>query len=394
MEPRTIKPGSPEWLAERRSYMCSSDSPKALGESRYGNGTDVCLEKWGEAPPVLETPQMWRGHALERAVGTAYENRTGSKIGEEYFTVHPTEPWMAGTPDAQVLSEEGKHIQIKTHNNWVLDEYGSEGTDIIPDEERIQITHELAVTGNRKVDLVVLFGEEAELQMLAGLLTSNMLTVDEVAKYILDKMDFRIFPFDRDPDLENDLVEAIKHFWFTYVVGRKWPANSQYRQDDGKMRPATPAEAQWVANLKEVKRQLFIATRNEETVKSALINLIGGNSGIFTDLGKITYKKCKDTVTEVVDWENIAKEAIEEHMYTKAEDKPEEVIIANTTPVINWEAVCKDLGVDPRLLGKYSKDVITRKGTRRFLPPTAQWNKEFESEQVRPEGLQPSEPLN
>ena len=381
------QPKSKEWLKERRKYLGASESAAALNVDPHKTATDVYLDKIGEGTPFEGNAFTERGLVLEPAVCLAYATQNGVTLGPEFFARHSEEDWMAATPDASIEGKK-KHLQVKTHNNWVRDDYAPSGVpDGFPLHESIQVTHELAVTENDEADLVVLFGEESELQLLADIMKTGLITQVELARYILDKMDFRTYTIERDLKVERDLIDSLRPFWFDCVLKREYPAASPYRQDNGMIIQATPEEAMLVADLKRAMLYQFVASQEVDRVKGEIQGLLGARAGIYTKLGKVTWKKCKDSKKEITDWEKVAKEAIEENLYESGDKAPDDIVQAHTTPMVDWEKVCKDLKVDPRLIGKFSKDVVTRKGSRRFMPPTKQWNQEFMERKMSPKEL-------
>jgi putative phage-type endonuclease len=340
-------PGSDEWLEERRKYICGTDAPKILGKSRYGAPHDVCLDKWGEAPSVEVTPAMTRGHDLQDPIALAYQKLIGDKLLPEVFVTHPKKDWMAATPDARVDGK-SKHIQIKTHVDWLLDEYGPSGSDRFPEAERIQVLHEMTVLGNSSADLVVLFAEEQAFNMLVEMRKTKMLDPVAIANYILNAMDMRIYPVESDHELQGIIVDTEREFLEKYVKPHVLPPTSPIRKDSGKIRSATQEDMDRVEELKHWWILLKKAETYFEERKFEMIKVIGEDKGVDIGNGaKITYAKAKDTVGDVVDWDAVA-----ESLEIQRDDL--DAIIAECT----------------------KKETI-RVGTRRFTVPHARWKKEL-----------------
>jgi putative phage-type endonuclease len=344
-----IVPGTPEWLEIRKKHLGASETPKALGYSRYGDGRSVCLDKWGEAPPVEMTPQMRRGLILERPVMLAYALQTGATIQDSFFAVHPDHAELSATPDGVRENGSRINVQVKTHSSWIADEYGESGSDEFPDAERIQVTQEMAVIDADASDLVVLFADEDAFGLLQFMLERGApnSTAPQVARYILDNMDLRVFPVARDRALENDIVQAGVEFWNDHVVAHKLPPDIMKMQDSGAIRPATEEEAIMVSEYKERWLNKKRADNAMIDPKRYLIYAILGSAGIDSDAGKITFKKSKDRNKDVTNWEQVAlalsdnlldgdwNKLVEEHTYT-----------------------------------------IKTKGTRRFCVPNRKWGKD------------------
>jgi putative phage-type endonuclease len=344
MEAVQIKPGTPEWLEARRSKFCASDAPRALGFSRFGTGVDVCLEKWGQAKDE-ETPQMRRGLALEPAVARAYELRFGVHLEPEQFVIHPKIDWMAATPDRLVPGGKNKHLQIKTHVDWLSDEYGEDGTDDAPDAELVQVAHELAVVDGDEADLAVLLGSEEVFDALVYMMAGNGHMLDTIAQYMLKHMDFRIFPVTRNIEFEKELIEAEKHFWESYVIPHVLPPSVEVLKtlkDTGVIRLATEEEALLIAVHKENWINHARAKMRLENTQEKLKLAIDKHKGIDAGNGlKVTWGKNKDTLSMVTNWPRLAEE----------QNIPQDII------------------------DQYTEEKVVRKESRTFRVPDKQWKK-------------------
>lgn len=370
-----VKPGSKQWLDERRLRITASDTPKILGFSRWGTGLDVCLEKWGEDQKGVPSQNLLRGIALESPVASAYQMLTKLDLDPSCFVVHDKHSWMAATPD-RFIRNNGGLVQIKTHLDWLSDEYGESGSQIYPEAEYLQILHELEVTGKDYADLVVLFGDDKIFDLFVDFLDRERLTEHDIAIHISERMDLRIFRIEKNKRLQKYIVDAGKDFYEKYVIPHKIPPDAPTFENKDDIRKATEEEAIQIQKLKARWLDYQSAEIGLEDMKAKIKHLIGEDAGIDAGNGdKVTFKKNKDSVSKITNWEGIAKEI----------KVPKEIIAAATEPVVNWEKAVKaspTLKNMPselwdKILSEYTQTTVTRKGTRVFRVPDRKWKKEL-----------------
>jgi putative phage-type endonuclease len=134
------------WREERRSYLGASDAPIVLGVSPYRSAFELWLEKTGQAEPQPESPIMRYGKRVEAAIAQEYEDETGRTLQRFHRVIHHRRyPELAANPDRRVVGERGL-VQIKT--SWT-------GWTDVPDHVRVQVQHEMGVTGAEWVDVAL-----------------------------------------------------------------------------------------------------------------------------------------------------------------------------------------------------------------------------------------------
>lgn len=175
---------TPEWHKRRSVGLGSSDAPIIAGVSPWGDIRTLFAEKVGWAAPVIETRPMAWGKHLEPAIAAAYAEETGRTLRRvNRLLRHRDLAWMLASLDRVVVGEK-RLVEIKTAR-FANESWGQAGTDEIPDHVRIQVEHQLAVTGYSDADVVVLF---------AG-------------------SDLRIYPIHTDVDMRADLIGLERAFW-------------------------------------------------------------------------------------------------------------------------------------------------------------------------------------
>lgn len=298
-----LKPGSPEWLKERKKYITGSDAAKIAGVSRWGNSYDVwvdkCLEKKEEDRAEMN-PIFKRGLALEAPIRAAYYLKTGDNISDDFFATSNIHPFMATTPDGLIQSSKRNvHAQIKTHVPWLADEYGESGSQDVPSAEYLQVMHESIVLGDEGGDLVVLFASEPVFDALIFMWNEGVGScgADTIANYIIENTDLRIFPLKFPDKLKDDLIDCEKEFYENHIMARKEPGCSPVLKDSGNIRIATTDEMDMIETMKQA---YILKKRSEDAwdaLKARMIEIVGDDSGIDSGpaggIGKVTYKRGK-----------------------------------------------------------------------------------------------------
>lgn len=156
----TIRQRTPEWHEIRKTGVGSSDAPVIAGVSSWGDTRTLWAEKLDLTAPTIETDRMRWGRLLESAIAEAYTETTGRKVRKVHAVRrHRRHRFMLASLDR--VTRTGKRIvEIKTQG-FRNDEWGEPGTDEVPDVYRVQVQHQMAVTGYDIADIPVLFGGSA-----------------------------------------------------------------------------------------------------------------------------------------------------------------------------------------------------------------------------------------
>jgi putative phage-type endonuclease len=169
----------------RRNGIGASEAAAVLGLSRYKSALDVYIDKTKEdLSPRPETAASKRGKRLEPIVLDMYEDEHGAVLRDVPQMVSMRYPFMFASLDA-ARADNGCPVEAKTAGRYVAHQWGEPGTDDIPQEYLIQITHQMIVADKTEGDIAAL------------------LTLD----------DFRRYPIMLDQELAGMLVEALANFW-------------------------------------------------------------------------------------------------------------------------------------------------------------------------------------
>jgi putative phage-type endonuclease len=341
-------PNSQEWLEARRSYLGASDAAVVLGMSRWGSPAEVQRAKL-ESEIKEMNEAMERGHLLEPIVRRAYAEMFDVEVFPGEMFIHPEHQWMSATTDGSYEVTDGEHLlEIKTVNNRAFGsgEWGEDGTDGIPEYYLIQVMHQLAVTGKQACRLVALVAPTETLALLAGMAKSgaDIRMLCEAVKSI----GLHHFDIKRDDAMIADMIAAEGEWWQKHIIDEVPATDVAKLKDNGEILAATPEQAELIGLLREARDSFDIAEADVEKLTSSIKNILKDKSGIDAgkDLGRITWKKSKDTVSTVTDWEAVAVTMATE---TKLTDLFNSLVKANTNEVV-------------------------KTGSRRFLCPRA-WSK-------------------
>jgi len=165
------------------------DAAAALGVDPDKSKRQLWMEKAGLAPylevpatAVDSGPQYWE-RLLRPIIAAHYTRRTGNRVRQVSSLIqHPFEPWMLARIEREVLGDENVQIlECRVVGYEDAPRWKSE----VPEETRIAVMHQLAVSGKRAADLAVL----------------------------VCARDFRIFRVERDEDLIERIVRSEREFW-------------------------------------------------------------------------------------------------------------------------------------------------------------------------------------
>jgi putative phage-type endonuclease len=147
---------TPEWYAERRTGYGASDAP-ILIEGDEAAWRQLHGEKLGLLPPREGNETMQLGIALEDTIAKVAAERYGWKLNRVNRIVrHPELPYVFASLDRR---RAGDRIPVEV-KKWSHkgDDWGPDGSDVVPPRILYQVQQQAAVTGADAVEVVTLFG--------------------------------------------------------------------------------------------------------------------------------------------------------------------------------------------------------------------------------------------
>lgn len=272
-----------DWLEVRRTGIGSSDAAAAIGLNPYQSQLELWMQKTGKGgllpavDPTDDTSPMFWGTLLEPIVAAHYTKRTGRKVRRVNAVLqHPEHPWMLanvdreviGAPDVQLL--ECKTAGIHGARLW---------RDGVPEYVQLQVMHQLAVTGQRAADVVVLVGGQ----------------------------ELRIFRIERDEALIARLIVLEKAFWDLVQSGTA-PAGDGSDSAEQALRCLYPSDTGDQVDLSEdqelnttfeellqARTNLDTAQKREARLRQRIQMHMGeASKALFACGGSVTWKRSKD----------------------------------------------------------------------------------------------------
>lgn len=258
IEPKSVE----EWLAERRKGVGASEASTIAGLNPYRSIFSLWAEKVGVEDPPLETEPMKWGKKLEPVIASAFQEETSLpviSIGEVTILRSKAVPWQQATLDRLVIDgRKAVPLEIKTTS----ERNASQWDEGAPPWYRLQVQHQLAVTGAPYAFIVVLIGGQR----------------------------LRHEKIERDPEAIAQLSALEFTFW--KLVLKKTPpeidGSEQAAEILRRMRNPTKerimlsAEVdEWDRERQEMKETIAIAERKERELRNRIMQSIGdGEAGI------------------------------------------------------------------------------------------------------------------
>lgn len=262
-----------EWLDERRKGIGGSDAGALLGLSSYNTPLDVYLDKIGQADPIEDNDAMYWGRVLEDIVAAEYEKRSGNKVRRNNKILqHKDHPFIMANLDREIIGKNGI-LECKTAGR-ATEDWGPDGSDIVPTHYIAQVMHYMAVTGADFADLAVLIGGR----------------------------DFRIYHIPRDEEIIKMVIDREIVFWTENVEARVAPdpvnindINNLWPHDNGTLTAANAGDELDIQAAKEIKFQMKELKARETELTNKIKESMGEISGLTDRSGKIlvTWKERK-----------------------------------------------------------------------------------------------------
>jgi len=189
---------SQEQLKLRKTGIGASEIGAVLGLSKWSTSHEVWHDKVTEAIIQKTSNAMEAGSWLEDGVAKWAADRFGWKLHLSNKTLrHKKHPWMLASIDRFIVEERRKvaNCEVKT-TLMDSEDWGPDGTDLVPDMYRCQVQQQMTVTGLKVSYLPCLF-----------LMTREL----------------RVFRIEHNDYLEEVILEGGERFWRENVEARTPP---------------------------------------------------------------------------------------------------------------------------------------------------------------------------
>lgn len=277
---------SPEQLEIRKKGIGGSEIAAILGLHPFAGPLDIYLRKvedW-QSPPNSD---MDRGTYLEQGIADWYAARhcDGRKLDHGVTLVHATRPIAMATPDFfdRFEPEQSRLVSIKAPRR-AGDVWGETGGQQVAEYAVLQLQWEDAVASSGGLAIAP---------------TSHLVALVEG--------DLRVYPIERDLELQAWMLDFAEQWWARHVVARVPPPldgsdtgtawlKKRFARD---FKPAVPAGIDGemlLLELQSAEEKAEQAEREAETLRQRLKERIGEASGIEGAAGRITWKANKNGV--------------------------------------------------------------------------------------------------
>lgn len=256
----------------REQTIGSSDAPIVAGVSPYSSPLELFYRLHGELPrySTEETRAQKFGSRLEPTIAEIAAEELGIKIRRSAPRKHPKHEFMSANLDFEIISNPKGAGILEIKNR------GSERPfDELPDDIRLQVAHQLAVTNREWAMVAVLFRFS----------------------------DLRTYEVERDKELEQYLIEIESRFMMRVRSGQppdhRWDAESVgllrmiYPQDSGQTIQLPDQAVINVEGFLSAKQELDAAEERKALYQGLLQEAIGSASVAELPGYKISWKSTK-----------------------------------------------------------------------------------------------------
>lgn len=283
-----------EQKAMRRTGVTASEASAVVRWNPYRDPMSVWLSKPTPSRPALldtsddeeETAKQQVGTFLEDGLRRLVSARTGIAFEPTTTLRHQTIEHIISTPDGLSKAGDDAGCEIKIVGSRMQHHWEDEA---IPDYVLSQSVIGMAVTGRSRWIVGALIGGT----------------------------DVRVCIVERNPDLEEALVEACSAFWIDNVLGDVPPEavsdaerrallkvrypGSEFTKCEKIAADEVAETMRWLGAAKGIRKEL---ERAEDELETMLMGRIGDEYGIETSVGKFIWYPRRG----VVDWKAIAAE--------------------------------------------------------------------------------------
>ena len=179
----------------RRKGIGGTDISAIIGINPYKTAYEVYLEKVeGHEKDLSGNEAIKRGKIFEEPAAQLYELKTGKKLYCTGTTSHKEYPFLIANPD-RLIPEESRGIEIKTVGRFSQQEWGQDGSQIIPEHYYMQIAHYMFVLDYQYWDVAALFND----------------------------YELRVYSFERNLEIDKIILESGQAFWKNHVEAKNPP---------------------------------------------------------------------------------------------------------------------------------------------------------------------------
>lgn len=217
---------TPEQIEARRYTIGGSDMGAILGENNYKTAYEVWEEKVeGKAVDLSMNKSVVIGNLLESELLEKYSKDYNKKYCTVGTVNHKEYKFLSANLDGVSLLENlnvDSIVEIKTAGAFNKDEWGVSGSQIVPKQYYAQIAHYMLVTGYNKADIFVGFVDDKVIGEILCELNKTFVNIHYKPDFseIVEKIETRLYTFNRDEEIEGLILEAGVSFYDNHM--RPW----------------------------------------------------------------------------------------------------------------------------------------------------------------------------
>ncbi len=180
-----------DFLKSRQSGLGGSDIATLFGINPYSTKLELYLQKRGEIEPTADTRLTRTGRAMEQVIAVMVSEREGAKLRKINRTLrHPKHDYLIAHIDRDFVGIR-KGLEIKNVSPRMAYLWGKDGTpDAVAEHYLPQPHHYMLVLDYDLFDVAAYFGGD----------------------------DLRIYPMDRDPEMDELIIDSAHDFWHNHVL--------------------------------------------------------------------------------------------------------------------------------------------------------------------------------
>lgn len=271
-----------------RSRLGGSDAAAiVLPSGAYLSQLELWAIKTGRSSGPPESAAMRLGRALEPVIAAEYERAHGVALVETEPTHAPGDPLIWGSIDRLPAQRDGSLIEIKTSSR--SGEWGTEGTDEIPQRYLVQVQWYLGLGDYDRAIVAALIGGR----------------------------DLREYVVRRDDELISTLYGRAHDWWDRYVLHDTPPTpdgsesasraiKSLYARSRPVVIQSTPDLDDKIARLVKAKKRLDEAEAEKAALEQEIKLALGEAESVASTVASVLWRSTRPRTK--TDWESVAKE--------------------------------------------------------------------------------------
>ena len=180
-----------DFLKSRQSGLGGSDIATLFGINPYSTKLELYLQKRGEIEPTADTRLTRTGRAMEQVIAVMVAEREGAKLRKVNRTLrHPKHDYLIAHIDRDFVGIR-KGLEIKNVSPRMAYLWGKDGQpDAVAEHYLPQPHHYMLVLDYDLFDVAAYFGGD----------------------------DLRVYPMERDPEMDELIIDAAHDFWHNHVL--------------------------------------------------------------------------------------------------------------------------------------------------------------------------------